>query len=51
MKDNLFNWFDGNFLVLMVFKVFDLMFVFEKSVVGFKMYGVVEVGILVDYFY
>ena len=45
------NRFDGNLQVLTAFKIFDPAAVPKKIEVGFKQYGMTEVGVLGDFFY
>lgn len=51
LKENIENRFNGNFKVFIVFKIFDLIVVFKRSDVGFKEYGMVDVGLLGEFFY
>lgn len=51
LKENIENRFNGNFKVFIVFKIFDLIVVFKRSDVGFKDYGMVDVGLLGEFFY
>ena len=51
LKENIENRFDGNLKVLTAFKVFDPTAVPEKNEVGFKQYGIADVGLLGDFFY
>ena len=51
LKENIENRFDGNLQVLTAFKIFDPAAVPKKTEVGFKQYGMTEVGVLGDFFY
>lgn len=51
LKENIEKRFEGNFKVLIVFRVFDLIVVFKKIEVGFKQYGIVDVVLLGDFLY
>lgn len=51
LKENIEKRFEGNFKVLIVFRVFDLIVVFKKIEVRFKQYGIVDVVLLGDFLY
>lgn len=51
LVENINSRFSNSFLVLTAFRIFDFLGVFEKLDELFKLYGIVDIKILVGYFY
>lgn len=51
LVENINSRFSNSFLVLTAFRIFDFLGVFEKLDESFKLYGIVDIKILVGYFY